>query len=97
MKKVLIFSLMLCVVFGMVFAAAGSEQGGAKKFNLRYAHVGIAGEIQTNYVDELAKLVNQRTNGAVTIQVFPNSQLGGANEMVDGIRSGAISMGHHEF
>jgi TRAP-type C4-dicarboxylate transport system substrate-binding protein len=45
----------------------------------------------------VAKLVKERTDGRVQIQVFPNSQLGNAGEMVDGIKSGAISMGHHEF
>jgi TRAP-type C4-dicarboxylate transport system substrate-binding protein len=29
--------------------------------------------------------------------VFPNSQLGGVQEMIDGVKSGAISIGHHEF
>ncbi|MDP3318807.1 MAG: TRAP transporter substrate-binding protein, partial [Bosea sp. (in: a-proteobacteria)] len=33
----------------------------------------------------------------VRVQVFPNSQLGGAQETVDGVRSGAISLAHHEF
>jgi TRAP-type C4-dicarboxylate transport system substrate-binding protein len=33
----------------------------------------------------------------VEIQVFANSQLGGVGEMVDGIKSGAIAMGHHDF
>ena len=31
------------------------------------------------------------------IQVFANSQLGGVGEMVDGIKFGAIAMGHHDF
>ncbi len=64
---------------------------------LRWAHVGTAGAPQTLYADEVAKLVKERTDGRVQIQVFPNSQLGNAGEMVDGIKSGAISMGHHEF
>src|SRR3954463_9923210 len=64
---------------------------------LRYAHVGVANAPQTLYADEVAKLVKERTNGRVEIQVFANSQLGGVNEMVDGVRSGAISMGHHDF
>ena len=29
--------------------------------------------------------------------MFPNSQLGGVGELVDGVKSGAISMGHHDF
>jgi tripartite ATP-independent transporter DctP family solute receptor len=64
---------------------------------LRYAHVGVANAPQTLYADEVAKLVRERTNGRIEIQVFANSQLGGVNEMVDGVKSGAISLGHHDF
>ena len=64
---------------------------------LRYAHVGVANAPQTLYADEVAKLVKERTNGRVEIQVFANSSLGGVGEMVDGIKSGAIALGHHDF
>ena len=64
---------------------------------IRYAHVGVANAPQTLYADEVAKLVKERTNGRVEITVFPNSQLGGVGEMVDGVKSGAITMGHHDF
>ena len=67
------------------------------QIKLRYAHVGVANAPQTLYADEVAKLVKERTNGRVEIQVFPNSQLGGVGELVDGVKSGAISMGHHDF
>jgi tripartite ATP-independent transporter DctP family solute receptor len=96
MKKLVMMGIMLGALFGVVFAGGSSEKA-QKTITLKYAHVGIAGEIQTRYADELAELVKGRTNGAVVIQVFPNSQLGGANEMVDGVKSGAISMGHHDF
>ena len=98
MKRTVILALLTCTVFSAIWAnGAGDESGQAKPIELKYAHVGIAGEIQTRYADELAAMVEERTNGAVVIRVFPNSQLGGANEMVDGIKSGAISMGHHDF
>jgi tripartite ATP-independent transporter DctP family solute receptor len=64
---------------------------------LRYAHVGVANAPQTLYADEVAKLVKERTKGRIEIQVFANSQLGGVNEMVDGVRSGAIAIAHHDF
>lgn len=67
------------------------------QIKLRYAHVGVANAPQTLYADEVAKLIKERTNGRVEIQVFPNSQLGGVGELVDGVKSGAISMGHHDF
>lgn len=69
----------------------------AAQVKLRYAHVGVANAPQTLYADAVAKLVKERTQGRVEIQVFANSQLGGVGEMVDGIKSGAIAMGHHDF
>ena len=85
------------VAAAIVIGVAGSASDAAAQVKLRYAHVGVANAPQTLYADEVAKLVKERTNGRVEIQVFPNSQLGGVGEMVDGIKSGAIAMGHHDF
>jgi tripartite ATP-independent transporter DctP family solute receptor len=74
-----------------------SVQNSEAQTKLRYAHVGVANAPQTLYADEVAKLVKERTSGRVEIQVFANSQLGGVNEMVDGVRSGAIQIAHHDF
>ena len=83
------------VLVAIALALSAFSVGAQTK--LRYAHVGVANAPQTLYADEVAKLVKERTNGRVEIQVFANSQLGGVNEMVDGVRSGAISMAHHDF
>lgn len=64
---------------------------------LRYAHVGAEGEGQTRFAEELEKRVEERTEGRVQIDVFPNSQLGNLSEMLDGVRVGAIQMAHHDF
>ncbi|AZQ66637.1 TRAP transporter substrate-binding protein [Silicimonas algicola] len=64
---------------------------------LRYAHVGAEGDIQTRYATEAAAEIEAATNGEVTVQVFPASQLGNVAEMVDGVRMGTIQMGHHDF
>jgi tripartite ATP-independent transporter DctP family solute receptor len=68
-----------------------------QKVTLRYAHVGAEGDIQTIYAAEAAAGIAEATDGAVTVQVYPASQLGGVAEMVDGVRMGSISMGHHDF
>jgi tripartite ATP-independent transporter DctP family solute receptor len=81
----------IALAFGLLAAPAQAQ------IKLRYAHVGVANAPQTLYADEVAKLVKERTNGRVEIQVFANSQLGGVGEMVDGVKSGAIAMGHHDF
>jgi len=86
---------LLSSVIGVALALAVFSVNAQTK--LRYAHVGVANAPQTLYADEVAKLVKERTNGRIEIQVFANSQLGGVNEMVDGVRSGAIAIGHHDF
>ncbi len=78
-------------------AAIIARPASAQQVRLRYAHVGVANAPQTLYAEEVSKLVKERTAGRVDIQVFANSQLGGVGEMVDGIKSGAIAMGHHDF
>ena len=87
----------IVVSVALVSALALTASPVEAQVKLRYAHVGVAGAPQTRYADEMAALVKERTNGRVEIQVFPNSQLGGVGEMVDGIKSGAIAMGHHDF
>ncbi|HEV7433422.1 MAG TPA: TRAP transporter substrate-binding protein [Pseudorhizobium sp.] len=64
---------------------------------LRYAHVGAEGDIQTVYAAQAAEAIKTATNDEVTVTVYPASQLGGVAEMVDGVRMGSISMGHHDF
>jgi tripartite ATP-independent transporter DctP family solute receptor len=81
----------------LAISLAFSMQSSEAQTRLRYAHVGVANAPQTLYADEVAKLVKERTNGRIEIQVFANSQLGGVNEMVDGVRSGAIQIAHHDF
>ena len=44
---------------------------------LRYAHVGVANAPPDALRRRGSKLVKERTNGRVEIQVFANSQLGG--------------------
>src|SRR5690606_8340845 len=40
------------------------------------------------FADELAK----RSNGELTVQIFPNGQLGNDAQMIDGVRSGIIDI-----
>ncbi|HWT31554.1 MAG TPA: TRAP transporter substrate-binding protein DctP, partial [Propylenella sp.] len=83
--------------FAGAFTLALALTGAAAAQELRYAHVGSEGDIQTRYAAEAAEAIKAATDGRVTVQVFPASQLGGVAELVDGVRMGSISMGHHDF
>jgi tripartite ATP-independent transporter DctP family solute receptor len=87
------------LVSGLALLAglAVSSASQAQQVRLRYAHVGAEGDIQHWYADQAAQRIPKATEGRVTVNVFPNSQLGGVQELIDGVRSGSISVGHHEF
>lgn len=88
------------VAAGLIAGLGLAIQAGdlsAQEVNLRYAHVGAEGDIQYWYGAEAAERIPEATNGRVTVTVFPNSQLGGVQETIDGVRSGSIAMAHHEF
>ena len=79
------------------FVLAMSGVGSAADVSLRYAHVAPEGETQYWYADQFAKRIGSWTGNRVAVTVFPNSQMGGVQEMIDGVKSGAISIGHHQF
>lgn len=88
------------IAAGLVAGLGLGMQAGelaAQEVNLRYAHVGAEGDIQYWYGAEAAERIPEVTDGRVTVTVFPNSQLGGVQETIDGVRSGSIAMAHHEF
>jgi tripartite ATP-independent transporter DctP family solute receptor len=104
MRVVKLFVIAFVVVYGVgsVFASGTNEKSGTagqpqKSIILRYAHVGMPGEDQTRYATEFAARVNQATNGRVQVQVFPNSQLGGQNEILNGVKSGSIAMTQGDY
>ncbi len=76
-------------------AMLGSRE--ALAATLRYAHVGAAGDVQTRFAEEVATAARAKSGGRTDIRLFPNSQLGGVSEMVDGVQQGSIQMAHHDF
>jgi TRAP-type C4-dicarboxylate transport system substrate-binding protein len=64
----------------------------ASRRPLRRSHANSPGEIAHNLFNELGERVNRRTNGAVTIRVFPSEQLRKEADLVQQIKSGALDI-----
>ena len=84
-----------------LFSLTGCTQSGAKTsaeataqnpLVLTLAH-GLS-ETHTVHIamTEFANMVEERTNGRIQVQIFPNGQLGSENENMDQLMSGVISM-----
>lgn len=59
---------------------------------LRFGHANSPGEVANDIFVELAERVKTRTNGAVTIQLYPSEQLGKEADLVQQVKQGAIDM-----
>lgn len=87
-RRVVLVLVLLLVLISM------STQASMK---LRYAHPNAPDTIVGRFASGLAELVYQRTDGRIEIDVFPSSQLGSVDEMIEGSSVGAIEMGHNDF
>jgi len=96
MRKMIRSSFLVLAVLA-AFVTVLPAASHAANVKLRYAHVGSEGDIQYWYAAEFAKRAPGWTGGRVTVTVFPNSQMGGVQELIDGVKSGSLSMGHHQY
>lgn len=80
-------SAMVAVAAALMPASAGAA------IVARIGDVVDANHPNTLGLQRLASIVKDKTHGAVDIQVFPNSQLGGEKDMADGMRLGSVQGG----
>ena len=65
----------------------------AAPMTMRFAHFGDENHPSNVAAKQFAARVEQRTNGAIKIAIFPNNQLGGPPEQAQQIKLGTIDMG----
>jgi tripartite ATP-independent transporter DctP family solute receptor len=79
--------LALASVLAVVVATSVSAQT-----TLRLAHAAPETDLQQNFSLFFQEQVAERTGGEVTVQIFPQGQLGNDAAMIDGTRSGIIDI-----
>lgn len=85
-------SLFLSVSIFLFILAACSEDGdtGGKGAKLQLGHALSEGTPAAELIEEMAEKVNERTDGRVSFDVFPNSQLGSETEMLEQVQLGTM-------
>ncbi|GHU39437.1 C4-dicarboxylate ABC transporter [Spirochaetia bacterium] len=88
MKKLFVLALAV-VVTGLAFAG-GDKEGGAsgKPVVIQIGYENQPGEPIDLGIREWARLVEERSKGTMKIEVFPSSQLGSKNEIIDQMLAG---------
>jgi tripartite ATP-independent transporter DctP family solute receptor len=86
-KKLIISSLLAASALVLTPPAAAEEP-----IKLKLGHVAPTDEPYHQAAEKFAELVNKNTGGAVQIQIFPNSLLGGQRELLEGLQLGSVDI-----
>ena len=92
MRKRSVGLAVLTLVAAIGLLVGHGSAGTFPKTNIRFAHTGVAGIPFHEGVERFAQLVKERTGGAVTVQIFPASQLGSEKDFVEQVKTGVIEM-----
>ncbi len=91
MKKLLTSLMILLIAVGYVFSAGTAEVAtAAEPVILKGGLVSPAETTQTKTLLEWAKMVKERTDGAVIIEVYPAEQLGNERALLESTNLGTI-------
>jgi tripartite ATP-independent transporter DctP family solute receptor len=92
-KSMWLSVLSLVCVFLFVLSSGAGKASAAAKYKMKYA--GVASDTHPNAkaADELARYINEKSNGEIEMLVFRNGQLGGDRQAAEGMQIGTIEIG----
>lgn len=90
MKKVLVLVITLVFAAGAVFATGSDEPEAEEPIVLRLAETHVQDYPTTQGDYYFAELVEERTDGRITIEVYHSSQLGEERDVIEQVQFGAI-------
>jgi tripartite ATP-independent transporter DctP family solute receptor len=96
MRKALLLmllALLMAIVAGCSDDATGATTNGEEKnVELKIGHILTPDSHYQVMIDEMSKIVEEKSEGSIKITSFPQSQLGDEIKMIQAARSGTISM-----
>jgi len=82
----------ILVILVLVFFLATGVNSAESKFVLKLGHIANEKQPYHEAAVKFAEMVKERTKGNVQIQVFPNSQLGGQRDLLEGLQLGILDI-----
>ncbi|GGK50976.1 TRAP transporter substrate-binding protein [Salinarimonas ramus] len=73
-------------------AILGTQAASAQEITLRAGHTNVTGSIQDMGMQRLRDLLEEKTGGRATIEIFPNGQIGDEAQLVEGVLLGTVDM-----
>ncbi|HWT79526.1 MAG TPA: TRAP transporter substrate-binding protein, partial [Candidatus Methylomirabilis sp.] len=80
------------LLFAWTASPTPAKAGEFPKMQLKLGHVGVVDMSYHKGSLKFAELIKERTGGAITVDVFPDSQLGSEKDMLEQVKNGVIHM-----
>src|SRR5665647_482811 len=95
MKKFSIFLLIMCLVFASGCSTTPSsnvDEGKQDEYLITLAHSTTEESSNNHGSLKFKEFVEEKSNGRIKVQVYPNAQLGADRELLEGVQTGQITM-----
>ncbi|WP_053219847.1 DctP family TRAP transporter solute-binding subunit [Virgibacillus senegalensis] len=93
MKRITIIMsfVILCLLSACGSGGTETTRGeGAPEYVFRFAHEESPDSVQNTYVEEFKKIIEEKSNGNIKIEIYPVGQLGNATTQAELLQIGAI-------
>jgi tripartite ATP-independent transporter DctP family solute receptor len=95
-KKIIALFLTIVLVFSTV-ACSGpkveDKEGPVETKTIKFAHWYAEGHPQHLAILKFKELVEEKSNGSLIVEVYPNAQLGSEDVFIDSVQAGTVEMG----
>lgn len=96
-RKTTLFALGAVAALGLTACSGGGGgdaggEGAGDSVNIRFAHVVSADTTQQEAYEFFADAVAEKSDGRITVEIFPDGQLGGEREMIESVQAGNLDM-----
>ena len=94
MKKVLGLVLIFAMIFSMVACGNSSDNGdSADSVTIKVAHWFAEDHPQHQSFLKFKEIVEAESGGTITVEIYPNSQLGSEDTYIDSVKQGTVQIG----
>ena len=93
-SRKVVFLLVFLLVIGIAFVYSGGTGEGdtAKTYTIRAHYTNSPGEPQVQGAELFKKIVEEKTDGKVKVEIYPNNQLGESMEVLASVQNATIQM-----
>jgi len=93
MKRIILSAAALVLSMTMLVGCGGTtttNSNGEETYNWRFAHEENNGSIQDVYVKEFVRILEEKSNGRINIDIFPVGQIGDATQQTELLQNGGL-------